>query len=240
MAEELEIIAEKREEVTKGKLKEYRAKGYIPAVSYGAKHPPVSLWVRYKNIVDLMKKYSIEGTVFNLKLDNKTYPVIIKEIQKDPITDRPIHIDFQIISLKEKVEVKVPIHLVGEETALKLTGGIIDFPLREVRIKCLPKDIPKYIEVDVSHLKIGQAITVKDIPQEKFTILEPPDTIVVHVLSKKVEEVGVTSEASESLAGRQEPEVISKGKKAETEETSESKKWDLFFRFLGGDDLLWR
>lgn len=225
MAEELEIIAEKRELVTKSKLKEYRAKGYIPAVSYGTKNPTVNLWVRYKNIMDLMKKYSIEGTVFNLRVEDKTYPVIIKEIQKDPLTDKPIHIDFQIISLKEKVEVKVPIHLVGEETAIKLTGGMIDFPLREVRIKCLPRDIPKYIEVDVSHLKIGQAITVKDIPQEKFTILEPPDTIIVHVLSKKTEEIAATSEAAESIGIKQEPEVIAKGKKAEADsDASASKK----------------
>ncbi|MFN3551246.1 MAG: 50S ribosomal protein L25, partial [Endomicrobiia bacterium] len=122
MSEELEIIAEKREISTKGKLKEFRAKGYIPAVSYGAKDKNMNLWIKYKNIIDLMKRGSIEGTVFNLKIEDKKYPVIIKEIQKEPITDKPIHIDFQIISLKEKVEVKVPIHLVGEETALKLTG----------------------------------------------------------------------------------------------------------------------
>ncbi|MCS7231541.1 MAG: 50S ribosomal protein L25 [Elusimicrobiota bacterium] len=223
MTEELEIIAEKREISTKSKLKEFRAKGYIPAVSYGYKHPNMNLWVRYKNIVELMKKGSIEGAVFNLKVDNKSYHVIIKEIQKDPLTDKPIHIDFQIISLKEKIEVKVPIHLVGEETALKLTGGMIDFPLREVRIKCLPKDIPKYIEVDVSNLKIGQSIMVKDIPQEKFTILEPPETIVVHILSKKIEEVVPSAETSG--AAIQEPEVISKGKKVETDtETSTTKK----------------
>lgn len=218
MAEELEIIAEKRENITKSKLKEYRAKGYIPAVSYGAKNPTMNLWVKYKNILELMKKYSIEGTVFNLKVDDKIYPVIIKEIQKDPLTDKPIHIDFHIISLKEKVEVKVPIHIKGEETALKLTGGMIDFPVREVRIRCLPKDIPKYIEVDISNLKIGQAITVKDIPQEKFTILEPQDTILVHILSKKIEEVTPAPQA-ETITVQQEPEVISKGKKAETEES---------------------
>jgi len=217
MSEEIDIIAEKREISTKGVLKQQRAKGYIPAVSYGSKHQNLNLWVKYKNIVDLIKKGSIEGTVFNLKVDDKKYPVIIKEIQRDPITDKPIHIDFQIVSLKEKIEVKVPIHLVGEETALKLTGGLIDFPLREVRIKCLPRDIPKYIEVDVSNLKIGQSITVKDIPQEKFTILEVPDTIVVHIISKKVEEVTPTPEAV-ATPTTQEPEVITKGKK-EKEET---------------------
>ncbi|MEN3013595.1 MAG: 50S ribosomal protein L25 [Endomicrobiia bacterium] len=222
MAEELEIIAEKRDITTKGKLKEYRNKGYIPAVSYGAKHQNLNLWVKYKDILNLMKKGSIEGTIFSLKVDNKNYHVIIKEIQKHPITDRPIHIDFQVISLKEKIEVKVPIHLIGEEEALKHTGGVIDFPLREIRIRCLPKDIPKYVEVDISHLKIGQSIMVKDIPQEKFVILEPPDTIVVHILSKKTEEIPTTEIVD--TATMKEPEVISKGKKVEQEATDESKK----------------
>ncbi len=214
MTKEFEILAEHRELTTKGKLKELRKKGYIPAVAYGGKNQPVHLFVRFKVINDLIKQTSIEGTVFTLKLQDKEYPVIIKEIQKDPITDYPIHIDFQIISLKEKVEVKVPIHIVGEEIAIKQTGGMIDYPVREVRIKCLPKDIPQYIEVDVSKLKIGQAITVKDLPQEKFTILESPDTIIVHILAKKaVEEI--TPSVSATAAISQEPEVIGKGKKEE-------------------------
>lgn len=214
---EFEIEAQIREKSTKSMLKKMRAEGYIPAVSYGSKVKPMSLYVKYKTINDLIKQTSIEGTVFKLKVQGKEYPVIIKEIQKDPVTEKPIHIDFHIISLKEKVEVKVPIHLVGEETALRRTGGMIDFPVREVRIKCLPKDIPKHIEVDISNLNIGQSITVKDIPQEKFVILEPPDTIIVHILSKK-EEVVPSAEAVPS-AEIQEPEVISKGKKEEKEET---------------------
>lgn len=220
MVENIEILAEERTLSTKSQLKQKRMQGYIPAVVYGGKHKNMYLWVKYKSFVDLMKKGSMEGTVFNLKFKDKQYPVIIKEIQKDVVTDKPIHIDFQIISLKEKIEVKVPIHLVGEETALKLTGGMIDFPVREVRIKCLPKDIPKYIEVDISNLKIGQAITVKDIPQEKFVILEPPETIIVHILSKRIEET--TPEAAGTTTP-QEPEVIAKGKK-EKEESVEEKK----------------
>lgn len=218
MAESIEIAAEERVLSTKSQLKQKRMQGYIPAVAYGGKNKNIYLWIKYKSFVDLMKKGSMEGTVFNLKFKDKQYPVIIKEIQKDVVTDKPIHIDFQIISLKEKIEVKVPIHLVGEETALKLTGGMIDFPLREVRIKCLPKDIPKYIEVDVSNLKIGQAVTVKDIPQEKFVILEPPETIIVHILSKRVEEIIPTETAVTTTP--QEPEVIAKGKKEKETETA--------------------
>lgn len=224
MVQEIEILVEPREIKTKGYLKQMRQKGYIPAVAYGAKVKPTNLWVKYKTLNDLITKIaSIEGTVFNIKIKDKEYPVIIKEIQRDPVTDKPIHVDFQVISLKEKIEVKVPVRLVGEETVLRLTGGMIDFPVRELRVKCLPKDIPEYIEIDISNLKIGQAITVKDIPQEKFVILDPPETLVVHILSKKVEEVVPTEVTT---AAPQEPEVISRGKKEkeETPSTGEDKK----------------
>lgn len=214
MEQEIKIPAEIRQITTKSVLKEYRKKGILPAVAYGSKIKTMHLWVKDKIIEHLIKETSVEGTVFYLVVDGKEYPVVIKEIQKDPLTDKPIHVDFHVISLKEEIEVKVPIHLKGEEEVLKHTGGIIDFPLREVRIKCLPKNIPQYIEVDISNLKIGQAITVKDIPQEKFVILEPPDSIIVHVLSRKKEETPTETLVTQTT----EPEVISKGKKEEKEE----------------------
>jgi len=211
MEQEIKIPAEIRQITTKSVLKEYRKKGILPAVAYGSKIKTMHLWVKDKIIEHLIKETSVEGTVFYLVVDGKEYPVVIKEIQKDPLTDKPIHVDFHVISLKEEIEVKVPIHLKGEEEVLKHTGGIIDFPLREVRIKCLPKNIPQYIEVDISNLKIGQAITVKDTPQEKFVILEPPDSIIVHVLSRKKEETPTETVVTQTT----EPEVISKGKKEE-------------------------
>jgi large subunit ribosomal protein L25 len=213
MEQEIKIPAEIRQITTKSVLKEYRKKGILPAVAYGNKIETMYLWVKDRIIEHLIKETSVEGTVFYLVVDGKEYPVVIKEIQKDPLTDKPIHVDFHVISLKEEIEVKVPIHLKGEEEVLKHTGGIIDFPLREVRIKCLPKNIPQYIEVDISNLKIGQAITVKDIPQEKFVILEPPDSIIVHVLSRKKEETPTETVVTQTT----EPEVISKGKKEEKE-----------------------
>jgi large subunit ribosomal protein L25 len=213
MEQEIKIPAEIRQTTTKSVLKEYRKKGILPAVAYGNKIENMYLWIKDRIIEHLIKETAVEGTVFYLVVDGKEYPVVIKEIQKDPLTDKPIHVDFHVISLKEEIEVKVPIHLKGEEEVLKHTGGIIDFPLREVRIKCLPKNIPQYIEVDISNLKIGQAITVKDILQEKFVILEPPDSIIVHVLSRKKEETPTETVVTQTT----EPEVISKGKKEEKE-----------------------
>jgi len=214
MTTELEILAEERPLMTKSQLKEKRKQGFIPAISYGADKKNIPVFVKYKNILDITKKVTLTGTILNLKISDKTYPVIIKEIQKDFVTNIPTHIDFQIISMKEKIEVKIPIKLIGEEEAVKLTGGMVDFPMREVRIKCLPKDIPQHIEINVANLKIGEGIYVKDLNQEKYTILEDQNAIVVHVIAKKIEEV-TSSTAETTVVGPQEPEVIAKGKKPE-------------------------
>ncbi len=224
MSSELEILAEEREQTTKAKLKQKKQEGYIPAVSYGSGKKNFSLWIKYKNILDITKKASLEGTIFNLKIKDKSYPVIIKEIQKDYVLNKPIHIDFQIISMKEKIEVKIPVKLLGEESALKATGGIIDFPIRELKIKCLPKDIPQNIEIDISNFKIGDGVHVKDINQDKFTILEDQNAIIVHIIAKKIEEVTPTT-AESAVTGPSEPEVIAKGKKPEegSEEGTETK-----------------
>ncbi|MFQ3675029.1 MAG: 50S ribosomal protein L25 [Endomicrobiia bacterium] len=214
MTTELEILAEERELMTKSQLKEKKRQGFIPAISYGSGKKNIPIFVKYKNILDITKKATLKGTIFNLKIKDKSYPVIIKEIQKDFVTNLPTHIDFQIISMKEKIEVKIPIKLVGEEEAVKLTGGIVDFPMREVRIKCFPKDIPQNIEINVANLKIGEGVYVKDLNQEKYTILEDQNAIVVHIIAKKVEEVTPTT-AETSVTGPKEPEVIAKGKKPE-------------------------
>ncbi len=222
MTEELEILAELRNHTTKSQLKNMRKKGVLPAIVYGKTIPNIMIWVKHKDILELTKKTSMEGTLFYLKIEDKKYPVIIKEIQKDIITSSAVHIDFQVVSLKEKIEVKVPLKLLGEEEALKSSGGIIDFLIRELRIKCYPTDIPKHIEIDISKLKIGEGIYVKDIPQKNFIILDDPNAIVVHILPKTTTEL--TTSTTETVSSSSEPEVIAKGKKTQTEQQDTDKK----------------
>jgi len=206
-----EVIAETRTAATKAELKRRRRNGYIPAIAYGGGRENQMLWVRHRSIADAVKQGSLEGTLLTLRVNDDSYPVIIKEIQRDALSHAPIHIDFQVVSLSERVEVKVPVHLSGEAEALKATGGLLDFPHRELTIKVLPKDIPHAITLDISKLRIGDAIHVRDIPQETYTILADPDTIVVHIIPKRVEEAAPTTAAA--TAAPAEPEVLSKGKK---------------------------
>ena len=94
---------------------------------------------------------------------SKNHPVLIKELQRNAITRQIIHVDLHRISLKDKIEVSVPIHIKGEAPGVKLGGGILEHIIREVRVKCLPTAIPESILVDVSNLQINQAIKAKDL-----------------------------------------------------------------------------
>ena len=209
---EVELGGQIREVSTKGTLNKSRSEGLIPAIVYGAKETSTPVWVNEKDFSRVLQTERGINVLIKLKYGSKSKIVLIKEIQRNVITDRPIHIDFHIISLKEKTEVNVPIQTVGEAPGAKTADGVLEHILREVRVSCLPTKIPESILVDISNLNIGEGITVKDLPPiEDVEILSDPESIIVHVTAPtKVEEVPVAAEAETA-----EPEVIGKGKKEE-------------------------
>ncbi len=223
--EEILLEAQKREKSTKGKIKYARKKGLIPAVVYGAQEDTVLLFVNERDIIKILHKGFGVNVLVKLKYDSTTKMVLIKEIQRDVVRGNLLHIDFQVVSLKKEVEVDVPVHVRGEAPGVKNQGGILEHIMRTIRIKCLPTDIPKLIEVDVSQLNIGDNILVKDLEiPNKVEILSDPNSIVVNVISPtKVEEIPT----AETLGvAPTEPEVISKGKKEAPQEeiTTSSEK----------------
>jgi large subunit ribosomal protein L25 len=126
-------------------------------------------------------------------------------------TQAPNHIDFQAISLTDKIEVMVPIHTDGIPDGVKNFGGTMEHVIREIKVRCLPTEIPAKINVDVSGLGIGQGITVANLPKlEGIEYVQDASSIVVNVLLQKVEE---EKPAEAAAAEPQAPEVISKGKK---------------------------
>jgi len=215
--EEILLEAQKREKLSKGKLKEFRKKGMIPAVAYGAGEKTVSLFVSEKDIIKILHRGLGVNVLIKLKYDNTSKMALIKEIQKDVVNGKFLHLDFQIVSLKKEIEVDVPVHIVGEAPGVKNQGGILEHITRDIRVKCLPTEIPKAIEVDVSTLNIGDNILVKDLKvPPKVEIISDPNSIVVNIVAPtKVEEVAPAEGLVETTA---EPEVISKGKKEVPEE----------------------
>jgi len=139
---------------------------------------------------------------------------MIVDWQYEPIKGKLLHIDLKRIAMDKALKVSVPIFLVGEAEGVKQEGGILEQLLREIEIECLPSDIPKSIEVDISHLVFGVEVRVENIPHsEKLKFLTDPRQMIAHITSVK-EEVAPTPEAAAEAAAAApaEPEVIKKGK----------------------------
>ncbi|MDD2680170.1 MAG: 50S ribosomal protein L25 [Candidatus Omnitrophica bacterium] len=227
--EELFLDAEIREETGRGKVKALKDKGFIPAVVYAEGKSALALKLSHRQLVQLVHHHRIEGVVINLNIKEdkkqKSRPCLIKEIQHDPVHGEIIHVDFNQISLTKEIKVNIPVVAKGEPIGVKQEGGSLEHILWEIEVECLPTNIPKDIEIDVTQLKMGESIHVKDIvvPQG-VKVLNDPGAIVLSVAAPMKEEVPV--EAVEGEAA-QEPEVIKEKKEVPAEgeeETKEEKK----------------
>ena len=228
----VDLHASLREGTGKQLNKKLRKEGLVPAVVYKKGEDTVNIKIDKKNLLKALHTEAGENVIIKLHIDGtrkkKERTVIVKEVQSDPIRDYLLHIDFQEISLTETLKVKVPIAAKGEAVGVKQEEGIFHQILWEIELECLPTNIPERIEVDVSNLKIGDSIHIKDIlPPEGVRILDDPEKVVFSVEHAKVVEEVVAAPAEGEI---EEPEVIrEKKEKVEevaevTEESSEEKK----------------
>jgi large subunit ribosomal protein L25 len=219
---EVMIDVNPRIEFGKNPSRRLRRSGMIPGIVYGSQKPPVPISVDPKQVERILRSESGVNSIFMLNLvgkDQKRH-AMIKDYQLDPVTSRLQHADFIRIQMDEAIEVNVPIQTVGEAPGVKLDQGILDIPLREIRIESLPSDIPDSIKVDISSLKIGDTIRVADLKvSSKVKVLtDPNQTVAVVTPPAKEEEPGAAPVAEVT-----EPEVIKKGK-AVAEEGEEAKE----------------
>jgi large subunit ribosomal protein L25 len=222
MATTATITAHSREGRGKGAARQTRREGRIPGVLYGHGEDSVPLSVDAHELQRLVHAISIENTIVDLDLGlGEPYKVLIRELQRHPFRDEFVHIDFFHVAMDEKIQVEVPIVLIGTPTGVKNKGGVLDHQLRELEVFCLPGSIPEKIELDVSDLDIGDSIHVSDIQLPDVEILTELDRAVVAVLAPTVMEVEEVAE--EALA---EPEVIGRGKEAEEGEEAAGAKRD--------------
>jgi large subunit ribosomal protein L25 len=202
---------------TKKELSSLRAANRIPAVVYGGEKGPISIALSEKEFVDARKKGGVNA-ILHLKHEKGVETVIVKDLQRHPVTDRPVHADFQRISLTQKIEARVPLVVVGEAPGVKDFGGMLAHELREVRIKALPTAIPQKIEVDISHLGLHQSLLVKELKVPAgVDIVDGPEHVVVRISIAKVEEVAAPAAAVpvEGAAAAEPESSNTKGKKDE-------------------------
>jgi large subunit ribosomal protein L25 len=212
-----------REQAEVGKSSKVRQNGFVPAVVYGEGKSAVSLKIERSRLIKFMHAHhGGENVVITLRFPKEKgaeeRPVLISEMQKHPVSDEILHVDFHEISLTERVEVKVPVEVKGESAGVKQDGGVLEHVLWEVEVECLPTQIPEKIEVDISALKIGDDVHVKDLKApEGVEIKHDPESLVVAILAPREEEP-VLEEAAEGEGASAEPELIKKEKKEEGEE----------------------
>jgi large subunit ribosomal protein L25 len=179
-----QISIELREGKGKGTARKLRAAGRIPAVCYSPGAPSTSITLDPREL-DRLIATSAAGvnTLIDLKgvsaLEGK--PVLVKELQRDPVKGDLLHADLYALDLSKKVHVSVPVHLTGHAAGL-LMGGIVEHTLRELELSCLPNAIPDEIALDVTHLEVGDSLHVRDVPLPVgVELLSDPDLSVVSV-----------------------------------------------------------
>jgi large subunit ribosomal protein L25 len=197
-----------RETRGKNEARRLRAQGRIPAVLYGGADGAQALSVDPKVLSRILHSGSGVNTIIGLTVGGGTTQVLVKEFLLDPIKHTMLHADFYRVQMDKAITVTVSIQLKGEPKGVKVQGGVVDFPGREVDVECLPGDIPDHLTVDISELMIGQGVRLRDLATgAKWTPVSDPDTMIVHVVAAKVEET-----PAEGAAATAEPEVIKKGK----------------------------
>ncbi len=222
------IKAEKRDVFGKNVSRRLRREGMIPAILYGGDASNVPLTLRKEEVFMILKSDTGENTVFQVSFDSEIRDVMIKELQKDPVTDEILHADLVHIAMDKVIRVSVPVMIVGEAVGVKAEGGFVDFITREIEVECLPKDIPEHIEIDISDLHLRQSLKAEDIAlPEGVKLITSSDTIVVMIeVPVKEEEIEVEEE-EEVIGEEEEPEVLGKEKlekEKEGEGAEEEKK----------------
>ena len=198
------LTAEIREGVGKEKAKKLRAKGLIPAIFYGPKSQTIPLVIDSKELSKALQTEAGENVLIDLDIrkgdQSNRKVVMLKDIQIDPLQMITLHTDFYEVAMDEMVTVEVPVHLMGKPEGTKM-GGILDQVRRVIQIQCLPGDIPKSIDIDVSPLKIGDSIHVQDIKVEKAKIISETNFTIATVVPPVVEEKVVEAVAPEAAEG---------------------------------------
>jgi large subunit ribosomal protein L25 len=217
MSNQVSLQASRRTALGRNAVKKVKAAKAVPAILYGHGIEPQPLQVERRAIDQVLAHAVGENILVNLEIGGESSArlALINEVQHHPVNRTVLHVDFQAVSMNETLVAEVPIEPVGEAVGVKTGGGLLEQSLRSVEVECLPKDLPETVRVDVSHLGLGQALHVSNLPAlPGVKYLIDGEVTVFLVSEPKV------ADAAAAEAGPNEPEVIREKK---TEESAESK-----------------
>lgn len=163
------VTAETRSDMGKGASRRLRRQGKVPGIVYGAHKDATPVLLDHNEMMNHLKHEAFYSRVLTLKLNGKEEQVVLKDLQRHPAKPMLLHVDFQRVSATEKLRMHVPLHFVGGDVApaVKVGGGMIFHSLTEVEVSCLPKDLPEFIEVDLSGMELGQILHLSELKLPK-------------------------------------------------------------------------
>lgn len=215
----ISLNAEKR--ISKGKAATWaiRKTGKIPAILYGKDIEPIMLTLAQDALFKALDNPFKKNTLLSIDLGDSSYTAMIKEIQVDPVSNAPLHVDFYVVDESRETKFKVPLKLTGKAIGVQL-GGVLFQLRRNLDVTCIPENLPENITLDITELDIGDKLFVRDIPKsEGIEIMHKDNVVVTQVkISRAVEEEEIEEEAVEGEEG------VAEGEEAEKGDTEGEKK----------------
>lgn len=225
---ETKLTAKTRAEKGSASAGRLRRTGWFPAVVYGEGRPGLDIQLNEHDFVVMLRTHRSENMIVDLTVEGRDKPVkvMLKAMQHHPLTGRIIHVDFYEVSMTRKIEIEVPVKLVGVPTGVANEGGILEHVLRTLDVLCLPGDMVEEFELDVSDLHIGKTLRVRDVKVDaaKFKVLSDPDQVVAAVAAPRTEEEEKAATEAEAAVAAAGPEVLTEKKEEEGEEGAEKGK----------------
>jgi large subunit ribosomal protein L25 len=208
MKQQFTLNVSPREGTGRSASRRLRKQARIPAILYGKHTAPVTLSVENPEFVRLLKAIGDNAALIELKGTKEQALSILQEVQRDPMTDRYLHIDLHEVKADEKMEINVPVHTSGESTGVKNEAGVLEASSHSLRIRCLPKDLPAFVDVDVTELHVGETIHIRELKpvpgvvflgdknQPVVSCVQPVEEIVEAVVETAVPAEGVPAEGA--------------------------------------------
>jgi len=194
MKTSFELVAEFRETQGKGASRRLRHEGKVPAILYGGHAAARSLTLSHQKLMIMLENERFYSTILSLKVGDQTQAAILKDVQRHPFKNAIVHIDFQRVEENEKIRIRVPLHFTGAAVSpgVKSQGGLVSHMRNEAEVSCLPKDLPEFIEVDISGLSLNESIHLSQLKIPAGVVLvelAKEDAAVVAIHSPRAEEV---------------------------------------------------
>lgn len=220
------ITATMRERIGKGASRRLRCTDQIPGIVYGAGKTPEAITILHNPLLHLLTNESFYTQILDLDIEGKKEHVILRDLQRHPFKPRILHIDLQRISATEKITMRIPLHFTGGELApgVKIAGGLISRLMSDVEVRCLPKDLPEFIEVDLAKMELNQTIHLSELKLssgvELVSIIHGEDKPVATAYIPRV----VTEEETAPIAAAAVPTAGDEAAKAKEGAEGESKE----------------